>query len=220
MAGIKNQLQAILLTAGAEKLQSETRWNVTIADGESKIIPFYWQDLDTDGESYADLKLDTNYLASRINWKSRCPGGYYFLAAYNNDTNGALLGLTWLTLNRHNYDEFDAALDIQTNIDNSKTAVISGIVQDTLKNDDISRQFVPHIKYVPLAAKQMHWEDGILPTGLRTAPCTTPFVKALMVSNLTPLTTSSVTLQIAQNFYEYSPGTSTSTRGVVEVQEP
>lgn len=219
MSKIQNQLKAILLTAGAEKLQSETRWNFTIADGESKIIPFYWQDKDTDGESNADFLLDTNRVANRVLWKSRCPGGYYHIAAYNGDTNGALLGFTWVTLTKHNVDLFDGVLDIQTYFDDTDSHVYSGIIQDTLKDDDVSRQFVPHIKYQPLAAKQMHFEEGIMPSGKKTAPWTTPYIKALMVSNLTPLTSSSVVFQVCQNFYQYSPGTSTSSRSVVLTQD-
>lgn len=211
--------KAILMTAGSEKLQSETRYNFTLTEDTSKIIPLYWQDKDTDGESNTDMDFSTNYPATRVNWKSRCAGGYYNLTAFNTDSNGALLGLTWVTLNKYNFDDFDTALDLQTNIDNTKTSVISGIVQDTLKNDDVSRQFVPHIKYIPLQTKATHFEEGILPSGKGTAPWTTPFAKLLVISNYTPLSTSSVTCNLVQNFYEFSPGTSTSTRSVVEVQE-
>lgn len=210
----KNSLTAILMAAGAEKLQSEARYSFTLADGESKILPIFWNDKDTDGESNTDLDLSTNYAAQRVLWKSRCAGGYYFLAGYNNDTNGALLGLTWLTLNKQNYDDFDSVYDIQTNIDNSKTSVISAIVQDILKDDDLTRNFVPHIKFQPLAAKQMHWEEGVMSSGKKTAPWTNPYVKALIISNMTPLTTSSVTLQFGINFYQYAPGITTSSRSV------
>lgn len=217
MIDIQKQLQAILMTAGSEKLQSETRWKFTLANGKSKVIPFYWQDKDTDGEVNADFTL-SNYPANRIDWKSRCAGGYYNMLIQNTEVNGALLGLTWLGLNKQNFDTFDTALDVLTNVNMAKTTVYDGIIQDTLKNDDISRQFVPHIKYQALPVKGTHFEEGVLPTGKKTNPITTPFIKALMVSNLTPVT-SSVTFQIVQNYYEYSPGVSIPTRSVVNVSD-
>jgi hypothetical protein len=215
MASIKQQLQAITMTAGAEKLQSETRYNFTLQDGQSKIIPFYYQKRDTDGEINTDFDLSTNYPANEILWKSRCSGGYFNMLSQNEDSNGALLGLTWLVLNKYNFDTFSSAVDIPTKLNITKSSVLSEIVQDTLKNDDISRQFVPHIKYVPMQPKFQHFEEGNLPSGKKTAPCETPFIKCLMVSNMTPQTASSVKIQIAQNFYQYSPGVSVSTRGKV-----
>lgn len=215
MASIRQQLQAVLMTAGAEKLQSESRYSFTLEDGQSKIIPFYFQKKDTDGETNTDFDLTTNYAGQEILWKSRCSGGYYNLLTQNEDSQGALLGLTWLVLNRKNFDLFDNHVDIPTKLNISKSSVLSEIVQDTLKDDDESREFVPHIKYVDLQARQQHFEEGNLPTGRKTSPCETPFIKALMVSNLTPQSTSSVKCQVVQNFYQYSPGISTSTRGKV-----
>lgn len=203
------------MTAGSEKLQSEHRYNFSLEDGESKIIPWYWQDLDTDGESNTDFNLETNYPANRIEWKSRCSGGYYAMDVFNEDTKGAVLGLTWLHLNKYNFDTFDSAVDIGTKLNISKTSVLSEIIQDTLKDDDISRQFVPHIKRVTLAPRESAPESGNMPTGKGTAPCETPFMKCLMISNMTPLTSSKVTFQIEQNFYQYAPGVVTSSRGKV-----
>jgi hypothetical protein len=212
---LKKQLQAVLMTAGAEKLQSETRYNFTLEDGQSKIVPFYWCKKDTDGEDNTDFDLSTNYPGSEILWKSRCSGGYMAMQVVNEDAKGALLGLTWLKLNKNNFDLFDSAVDMGTKLDIGKSAVISEIVQDTLKNDDISRQFVPHIRYKALGPRQNNFEEGVLPTGKRTAPCETPFIKALMISNLSKQTSSSVQFQIIQNFYQYAPGVSTSTRSKV-----
>jgi len=212
---LKQQIQAVAMTAGAEKLQSETRYNFTLEDGQSKIIPLYFQKKDTDGETNTDFDLSTNYPGSEILWKSKCSGGYFNLLTQNEDSNGALLGLTWLVLNKYNFDTFDSAVDIGTKLNIAKGSVLSEIVQDTLKNDDISRQFVPHIKYTPMQPKFQHFEEGNLPSGKKTAPVETPFIKALMVSNLTPQTSSSVKCQVVQNFYQYSPGVTTSTRGKV-----
>lgn len=202
------------MTAGSEKLQSEARYNFSLEDGQSKIIPWYWQAKDTDGEVNTEFNL-TNYPGSEIEWKSRCSGGYYCIDAFNEDAKGAVLGLTWLHLNKYNFDTFNSAVAISTNINNTKSSVISSIVQDTLKDDDISRQFVPHIKRVMLQPRESDKMEGNMPTGKETAPCETPFMKCLMISNLTPLTSSKVTFQIEQNFYQYSPGVAESTRGKV-----
>jgi predicted lipoprotein with Yx(FWY)xxD motif len=207
--------KAILMTAGSEKLQSEHRYNFELEDGESKIIPLYFQKKDTDGEDNTNFDGSSNWPAIEIEWKSRCAGGYYSLEAYNEDAKGAVLGLTWLVLNKHNHSNFDTAVDITDNILGSKTSVISSIVQDTLKNDDISRNFVPHIKRLPMQPRELHFEEGNMPTGKGTAPIETPFLKALMVSNLTPITTSKVSFQIEQNIYQYAPGVVTSSRGKV-----
>ena len=217
--GIQKQLKAILMAAGAEKLQTERRLAFTLTDGEFKIVPLYWQDKDINGDAYADFTLTDANPAARVNWKSRCAGGYYYMAMYNNDTNGALLAMNWIVLNKHNYDDFDAVFDIQTYFDNATTAVHSGNWQDLAKADDRTRSFVPHVKYRPLAAKQMHFEEGILPTGKKTNPWTTPYIKALVISNVSRPSTSSVTVEIEQNYYEYSPGVSTSARATQETKE-
>lgn len=218
MANMQQQIQAVLMTAGSEKLQSESRYKFTLTDGESKILPLYWQNKDTDGEDNADFEMSTNWPAQQILWKSRCSGGYYNLLMQNTEVNGALLGLTWLGLNKANFDDFDAAVDIGTKLDISKTSVLSEIIQDTLKDDDISRQFVPHIKYAAIPTKGTNFEEGVLPTGLKTNQALTPRIKALMISNMSPVT-SSVTFQMVQNFYQYSPGVATSTRGNVLTSE-
>lgn len=212
---LKKQLEAVAMTAGAEKLQSETRYNFTLEDGQSKFIPFYFQKKDTDGETNTDFDFSTNYPANEILWKSKCSGGFMAMETQNEDAQGALLGMTWCVLNKSNYDLFDTAVDIGTKVNISKSSVVSEIMQDTLKDDDISRQFVPHIKYVPMQPRFHHFEEGNLPTGKKTAPCETPFVKGLIVSNLTKQTSSSVKFQVIQNFYQYSPGVATSTRGKV-----
>lgn len=212
---MKGQLAAILMTAGAEKLQSETRYNFSLEDGQSKIIPFYFQKKDTDGETNTEFDLSTNYPANEIEWKSRCSGGYFSLESYNEDSKGATIGLTWLVLNKYNFDTFNSAVTISSKLNIAKSSVVSEIIQDTLKDDDISRQFVPHVKRVPLQPREFHFEQGNMPTGKQTAPCETPFMKCLIVSNLTPLSSSKVSFQIEQNFYQYAPGVVTSSRGKV-----
>lgn len=208
--------KAILMTAGSEKLQSEHRYEFELEDGESKIIPLYFQKKDTDGEDNTDgFDGSTNWPAIEIEWKSRCSGGYYSLEAYNEDAKGAVLGLTWLVLNKHNWKNFDDVVDIGTNIFGTKTSVISSIIQDTLKDDDQSRNFVPHIRRMAMQPRELHFEEGNMPTGKETAPIETPFLKALMISNLTPITSSKVTFQIEQNMYQYAPGVVTSSRGKV-----
>lgn len=219
MASLKQQIQAVLMTAGSEKRQQETRYNFTLEDGQSKIVPFYFQKLDTDGENNTKFDISTNYPASEIDWKSRCSGGYFNLSSFNEDVNGALLGLTWLVLNKHNIESFDTGVGVGAKIDISQSSVLTEIIQDTLKDDDLTRQFVPHIKYTPMQAKFMHFEEDVLPTGKQTSQVTTPFMKCLMISNLTPITTSSVTCQVIQNFYEYTPGVSVPTRGIVDTSE-
>lgn len=215
MSSIPGWAKAILMTAGSEKLQSEHRYDFELEDGESKIIPLYFQKRDTDGEINTDFDLSTNYPAIEIEWKSRCSGGYYSMDVFNEDAKGAVLGLTWLHLNKYNFDLFDSAVDIGTKLNIGKSNVLTEIVQDTLKDDDISRQFVPHIKRVTLAPRESAPEEGNMPTGKGTAPIETPFIKALMVSNLTPLTSSKVKFQIEQNIYQYAPGVTTSSRGKV-----
>jgi hypothetical protein len=213
--GIPSWAKAILMTAGSEKLQSETRWKFSLEDGQSKIVPFYWQKKDTDGEDNADFNLATNYPANEILWKSRCSGGYLAIDAFNEDAKGAVLGLTWLHLNKYNFDTFDSAVDIGTKLNIAKSSVLTEILQDTLKDDDISRQFVPHIKRVTMEPREAAPVERQLPTGKETAQIETPFIKALIISNLTPITTSKVTFQVEQNFYQYAPSTSLPTRSKV-----
>lgn len=207
-----------MMTAGREKLQAETRYNFSLEDGESKIIPWYWQSKDTDGENNSNFDL-TNYPASEILWKSVCAGGYYCMDVFNEDSKGAVLGLTFLNLNKYNEDTFDTAVDIGTKINNTKSSVLSEIVQDTLKDDDISRQFVPHIKRVTLEPREADRKEGVLATGKEISPITTPFMRCLMISNLTPISSSKVTFQIEQNFYQYANGISEPTRSTVLTDE-
>lgn len=200
---IQQQLEAIAMTTGREKVQNEHRYEFTITDGQSKIVPLYWQNHDKEGTSNSDFNLTSNYPAAEILWKSRCSGGYYYIGTWNTETNGALLGLTWLGLNESNFQYFDAVVDIPTKLNTSKTSVLSEIIQDTLKDDVKGRRFVPHVRHVPLPTKGFDFVDGNLPTGLGTDPADTPRIKALMISNLTPVT-SSVTFQVYQNFFQYA----------------
>lgn len=206
--GLSKNEKAILMTAGSEKLESSYRYSFTLEDGQSKLVPLYFSKTDTDGENSADeyFDLTTNYPSQEILWKSRCSGGYYSMTAYNQDVNGAKLGITMIRLNKYNVDLFpDSKIG-------AKSAVLSEILQDTLKKDDATRQFVPHMKEVVLQTKQTHHEEGNMPTGHETNPITTPGAKYMLISNLTPITSSSVVIQMRGDFYQYSPGVSTSTR--------
>lgn len=194
------------MTAGNEKLAHYFKWSFNLEDGESKFIPHYFQTYDTDAENNSSFLPHSEFEALRIQWKSRCSGGYYNMAIWNGDVNGALLALIDLRLNRQNMDYFPAS-----KLDKDKATVLAENLYNELKSDDKTRQFVPHVKYVALAPKQMHFEEGVLPTGKETNPITTPFLNGLLVVNLTPLTTSTLDFQMIHDFYEYSPSGAQST---------
>lgn len=198
------------MTAGSEKLQSYFDWDFQLEDGESKIIPWYWQNVDTDAEVNSSFEPHSEFGANQINWKSRCAGGYYKMDIYNEDSQGAVLGLVDLHLTKNNISEFPASKF------GSKASVLVENLFDELKSDDKTRQFVPHVTYLPIPPKQLHHEEGIMETGKKTNPITTPFLKGTIVFNATPLSTSKLTFNITQDFYEYSPGVTTSTRRVTE----
>lgn len=107
--GLSPQEKAILMTAGNEKFEHYMKWDFDIEDQQSKFIPQYFQTYDTDAENNTSFLPDSEFEALRIGWKSRCSGGYYNMAIYNNDTNGALLGLIPITLNRQNMDYWPAS---------------------------------------------------------------------------------------------------------------
>lgn len=71
----KQDLIAVLMTAGSEKLQSYGDWSFELEDGESKIVPHYWQDKDTDGETNSEFNPHAEFAFNQIDWKSRCAGG-------------------------------------------------------------------------------------------------------------------------------------------------
>ena len=196
------------MTAGAEKLQASHRWSFELDKGKSKIVPFYYARTDTDGDNLDNeyFSLAGDYPASEILWKSRCSGGYASITAYNKVSNGAKLGLTWLRLNKYNYDIFP------TGKIGNKASTLDEILQDTLKDDLDTRMFVPHMREVILQARQTMHEEGNLPTGMGTAPCTTPGLKAIIISNLSTIDDTDISIQIRQDFYQYSPGIATSTR--------
>ncbi len=206
--GLSRTEKAILMTAGNEKFEHYMKWSFQLEDVESKFIPQYFQTYDTDAENNTGFLPHSEYEALRIQWKSRCSGGYYNMAIYNADTNGALLGLIPITLNRHNFDYWPSSKF------GNKASVLAENLYDELKSDDKTRQFVPHVKYVALAPKQMHFEEGVLPTGKETNPVLTPFLKGLLVVNMTHLSTSKLDFQMIQDFYEYSPSGAQSTLAV------
>lgn len=203
--GLSPTEKAILMTAGNEKFEHYMKWDFQLEDGESKVIPQYFQTYDSDAENNSGFLPDSEFEALRIQWKSRCAGGYHNLAIWNEDVNGALLGLIPITLTRQNFDYWPSSKF------GTKSSVLSENLFNELKSDDKTRQFVKHVKYVALAPKQMHFEEGVLPTGHETNPIETPFLKFLLVVNFTPLTTSQLTFQMIQDFYEYSPSGAQST---------
>lgn len=209
--GLSNTEKAILMTAGNEKFEHYMKWDFQLEDGESKFIPQYFQTYDTDAENNSSFLPHSEFEALRIQWKSRCSGGYHNMAIYNADTNGCLLGLIPITVNRQNMDYFPTS-----KLDTSKSGVLAENLYDELKSDDKTRQFVPHVKYVALAPKQMHFEEGVLPTGKETNPILTPFLKGLLVVNMTHLSTSVLNFQMIQDFYEYSPSGAQSTLSVAQ----
>lgn len=206
----KQDLIAVLMTAGSEKLQSYFKWSFQLEDGESKMIPHYWQDVDTDAETNASFNPDAEFAANQINWKSRCAGGYYKMDIYNEDTNGVVLGLVDVHLTKNNISEWPSSKF------GNKASVLTENLYNELKSDDKTRQFVPHVRYLAIPPKQLHHEEGILETGKKSNPITTPFLKSTMMFMDTTLTSAKVTVDITQDFYEYSPGVTTSTRRTTE----
>jgi len=202
-----------VVAISGEKLTHDIEYEFKIAKGKSKIITWYHQEKDTDGE-VDGFSLHANNAASKIDWKSRCMGGYYNLTVTNVSDVGALVGITNITLNKYNKSLFtgettaNAALTEDPRINAGQNDV-----HDALRDEDDTRQFVPHIKYQTLDARLQHNQSGIMPTGKKIAPFTTPYLKATIYTNKSA-TDAELHFKVIQSFYEYAPGVTTPTRTV------
>lgn len=202
----KKDLVAVLMTAGSEKLQSYGDWSFELEDGESKVVPHYWQSYDTDGEENTEFNPHSEFAFNQINWKSRCAGGYYKMDVYNLDTNGVVIGLIDLHLTKETISDWPSSKF------GSKSSVLAENLFNELKSDDKLRKFVPHVRYLKIPPKQLHSEEGVLESGKESNPITTPFLKGTIMFMDTGITSAKVRVQMKQDFYEYAPGVAVPTR--------
>lgn len=202
-----------VIAVSHEKLTHDIEYDFELPRGKSKIITWYHQELDADGDNDG-FGLHANNVASQLSWKSRCMGGFYLMQVVNKSDTAALIGKTHIMLNKYNKDLFlaesSAASCLRQNpYDNASI----DDVHDALRDDERTRQFVPHIEYLTLDARLSAKNEGIMKTGKDTAPMTTPFLKATIYTNKSVEDTT-LSFKIVQSFYEYASGSTVPTRDV------
>lgn len=194
-----------------EKLTHDIEYEFILPKGKSKIITWYHQEKTTDGETDG-FGLHANNGASELLWKSRCMGGYYNITVTNTSDVGALIGKTHIMLNKYNKDLFLAEPTATAALrQDPKADANQDDVHDALRDDDDTRQFVPHIQYLTLDARLQAHNHGVLPTGHKIAPFTTPYLKATIYTNKSA-TDAILHFKVIQSFYEYALGVATPTR--------